>query len=115
MLVSGRFRVLLLRAASLCAAGGVLAGVVRRLSQSHLPAYRHLSTLLGDAAVARRIGIAGRHLGLPAILRVPRRTTHVAAWEDQRNAAGARVRWMFTTERARAKLARAYPDPAKES
>ena len=39
----------------------------------------------------------------------------IAAWERQRNAAGARVNWMFTTERARAKLARAYPDIAKES
>jgi hypothetical protein len=44
-----------------------------------------------------------------------RHVTEIAAWEDQRNAAGARVRWMFTTERARAKLARVYPDPAKES
>src|ERR1700676_4234902 len=39
----------------------------------------------------------------------------IAAWEHQRNAAGARVNWMFTTERARTKLARAYPDTAKES
>src|SRR6185436_5064774 len=34
-----------------------------------------------------------------------RLVTEIAAWEDQRNASGARVRWMFTTERARAKLA----------
>jgi transposase len=33
----------------------------------------------------------------------------VAAWERDRNAAGARVRWMFTTETARAKMGRAYP------
>jgi transposase len=39
----------------------------------------------------------------------------IAAWEQQRNAAGCRVTWMFTTERARAKMARAYPDPSKES
>jgi hypothetical protein len=39
----------------------------------------------------------------------------IAAWERQRNAAGARVNGMFTTERARTKMARAYPDPAKES
>ena len=39
----------------------------------------------------------------------------IAAWEHQRNAAGARVKWMFTTERARTKLARAYPDTANES
>ena len=41
--------------------------------------------------------------------------SEIAAWEQQRNALGARVQWMFTTERARTKLARAYPDPVKES
>jgi hypothetical protein len=44
-----------------------------------------------------------------------RLVAEIAAWERQRNAAGARVNWMFTTERARAKFARAYPDTAKES
>ena len=36
----------------------------------------------------------------------------IAAWERARNAAGARVRWMFTTEKARAQMGRAYPVPA---
>jgi hypothetical protein len=36
----------------------------------------------------------------------------IAAWERARNATGARVRWMFTTEKARAKMGRAYPVPA---
>src|SRR5258708_6380046 len=44
-----------------------------------------------------------------------RLVAEIAAWEQQRNAAGARINWMFTTERARAKLARAYPDTRKES
>ena len=35
----------------------------------------------------------------------------IAAWERRRNAAGARVKWMFTTEKARAKMGRAYPKP----
>jgi hypothetical protein len=39
----------------------------------------------------------------------------IAAWQRQRNEARARVKWMFTTERARTKLAHAYPDPTKES
>ena len=45
----------------------------------------------------------------------------IAAWECTRNAARARVRWMFTTENARAKMGRAYPKttppepPAKRS
>ncbi len=47
--------------------------------------------------------------------------SEIAAWERQRNASGARITWMFTTEKARAKLGRAYPQPtvskpqAKES
>jgi transposase len=41
--------------------------------------------------------------------------TEIAAWENQRNLSGAGIKWMFTTERARAKLARAYPGRLKES
>lgn len=37
----------------------------------------------------------------------------VAAWERKRNLSGARINWMFTTERAREKLGRAYPHPTK--
>jgi DDE superfamily endonuclease len=44
-----------------------------------------------------------------------RLVAEIAAWERQRDASGARVNCMFTTERARAKLGRAYPDIAKES
>ncbi len=36
----------------------------------------------------------------------------IAAWQRQRNATGARVEWMFTTEKARAKMGRAYPMPS---
>jgi len=39
----------------------------------------------------------------------------IAAWQRQRNADGARVNWMFTTERARTKMARAYPVLPNES
>src|SRR4051812_15314273 len=38
----------------------------------------------------------------------------VAAWQRRRNAAGARVKWMFTTEKARAKMGRAHPKPAAQ-
>jgi hypothetical protein len=42
--------------------------------------------------------------------------TEVAAWEHQRNSSGARIKWMFSTEQARVKMAKAYPKPtAKES
>ena len=44
-----------------------------------------------------------------------RLVSEVKAWEKQRNDSGARVKWMFTTDRARVKLARAYPGAPKES
>jgi transposase len=36
----------------------------------------------------------------------------IEAWEHLRNASGARIRWMFSTDKAREKLAKAYPVPA---
>jgi transposase len=39
----------------------------------------------------------------------------IAAWERQRNKSGARINWMFTPEKARAKMSRAYPTPLNES
>jgi transposase len=41
--------------------------------------------------------------------------SEIAAWERQRNAAGDRIKWMFTTDKARAKMGRAYPVTSKES
>ena len=41
--------------------------------------------------------------------------SEIEAWQRQRNASGARIKWRFTTAKARTKLARAYPDVAKES
>jgi transposase len=38
--------------------------------------------------------------------------SEIDAWERQRNATGARIKWMFTTDKARAKMGRAYPQPA---
>jgi transposase len=39
----------------------------------------------------------------------------IAAWERQRNAARARIKWMFTTDKARTKMGHAYPETPKES
>jgi hypothetical protein len=39
--------------------------------------------------------------------------SEIATWVKQRNEAKARIKWMFNTEKAREKLAHAYPDPAK--
>ena len=40
----------------------------------------------------------------------------IDVWQSQRNKTGARINWMFSTDKARTKMARAYPDPSlKES
>jgi transposase len=47
--------------------------------------------------------------------RIPDKATlmsEVGSWERRRNREGARINWMFTIERARTKLGRAYPVPA---
>ena len=41
--------------------------------------------------------------------------SEIEAWQRQRNASGARIKWKFTTQKARSKLERAYPGIAKES
>jgi len=41
--------------------------------------------------------------------------SEIDAWQRQRNASGARVKWKFTTQKAGTKLARAYPDTVKVS
>src|SRR5438477_12107498 len=55
--------------------------------------------------------------------RIPTRElleSEIAAWERHRNASGDRIKWMFTTDKARTKMGHAYPKiadtetPAKE-
>jgi putative flippase GtrA len=42
--------------------------------------------------------------------------TEIDAWQRQRNQTGASINWMFSTDKARSKMARAYPAPTfKES
>ena len=36
----------------------------------------------------------------------------INVWQSQRNQRGPRINWKFTTDKASAKLARAYPDPS---
>jgi len=83
--------------------------ILRRLEFHHTP--KHASWL---NMVEIEIGVLRTQC---VDRRIPDRATlerEVAAWERQRNQSGAKIKWMFTTERARAKLARAYPQPAKE-
>jgi transposase len=50
--------------------------------------------------------------------RIPDKATlikQIAAWERRRNAEKASIDWVFTVDRARQKLGRAYPQPATQS
>jgi len=45
-----------------------------------------------------------------------RLVAEIDAWQSQRNQSRARITWMFSTDKARTKMARAYPNPSlKES
>jgi hypothetical protein len=84
--------------------------VLRRLEFHYTP--KHASWL---NMVEIEIGVLRGQCLDRRIAERDRLTAEIAAWEQQRNAAGARITWMFTTERARAKMARTYPNPGKES
>jgi transposase len=46
--------------------------------------------------------------------RIPDKATlvsEISKWEQRRNAERARIKWLFTVDRARQKLGRAYPAP----
>jgi transposase len=84
--------------------------VLRRLEFHHTP--KHASWL---NMVEIEIGVLRGQCLNRRIGERERLVSEIHAWEHQRNVLGARVEWMFTTERARTKLARAYPAAIKES
>jgi transposase len=80
--------------------------VLRRIEFHYVP--RHASWL---NMVEIEIGVLASQCLDRRIESYARLVAEVAAWEKQRNAARARVNWSFTTEKARAKMGRAYPRP----
>lgn len=84
--------------------------VLRRLEFHYVP--KHASWL---NMVEIEIGVLAGQCLDRRIESVEQLRAEVAVWERQRNAAGARIKWMFTTEKARAKMGRAYPQPRVSS
>jgi transposase len=84
--------------------------VLRRLELHFVP--KHASWL---NMVEIEIGVLATQCLDRRIESYSRLVAETAAWEKQRNAARARINWMFTTEKARAKMGRAYPKPAAAS
>jgi transposase len=84
--------------------------VLRRLEFHFVP--KHASWL---NMVEIEIGVLAGQCLDRRIESYTRLRAEIATWEQQRNAARARIKWMFTTQKARAKMARAYPKPAAKS
>jgi transposase len=82
--------------------------VLRRLEIHHTP--KHASWL---NMVEIEIGVLRSQCLDRRIDSKEQITAEIAAWEQRRNAEQARIKWMFTTEKARDKLRKAYP--VKES
>jgi transposase len=80
--------------------------MLRRLEFHYTP--KHASWL---NMVEIEIGVLRSQCLDRRIATKPRLIAEVAAWERHRNASGARIQWMFTTYKARAKMGRAYPHP----
>jgi len=80
--------------------------LLRRLEFHYIP--KHASWL---NMVEIEIGVLASQCLDRRIETFSRLVAEVAAWEKQRNAGRARVNWSFTTEKARAKMGRAYPRP----
>ena len=84
--------------------------ILRRLEFHYTP--KHASWL---SMVEIEIGVLrgqclDRRIGELGVL-----VSEIEAWQRRRNVSGARIKWNFTTHKARSKLARAYPDTANES
>jgi transposase len=80
--------------------------VLRRLEFHYVP--KHASWL---NMVEIEIGVLRSQCLDRRIATRDQLVSETAAWERQRNTSGARIKWMFTTQKARAKMGRAYPDP----
>jgi transposase len=84
--------------------------LLRRLEFHYVP--KHASWL---NMVEIEIGVLVAQCLDRRIASIEQLTTEIAAWEQQRNASRARIKWMFTTEKARAKIGLAYPQPQANS
>jgi hypothetical protein len=83
---------------------------LRRLEFHYTPKHASWLNMVEIEIGVRRGRCLDRRINDPKRLR-----REVAAWERTRNAARARIKWMFTTAKARAKMGRTYPGTPKES
>lgn len=81
--------------------------VLRRLELHYVPKHASWLNMVEIEIGVLRSQCLDRRIAAKECL-----VSEIAAWERQRNASGARIKWMFTTDKARAKMGRAYPASA---
>jgi transposase len=84
--------------------------ILRRLEFHYTPKHASWLNMVEIEIGVLRGQCLDRRIGEREIL-----IAEIEAWQGQRNASGDRIKWKFTTQKARDKLARAYPDTTKES
>jgi transposase len=84
--------------------------ILQRLEFHHTPKHASWLNMVEIEIGVLRGQCLDRRIGERATLEA-----EINSWQQQRNASGACIKWKFTTEKARDKLARAYPDTTKES
>ncbi|WP_229188448.1 IS630 family transposase [Bradyrhizobium oropedii] len=84
--------------------------ILRRLEFHYTPKHASWLNMVEIEIGVMRGQCLDRRIDDPKRLR-----REIAAWERQRNAARSRIKWMFTTDKARSKMGRAYPNASKES
>ena len=84
--------------------------ILRRLEFHYTPKHASWLNMVEIEIGVLRGQCLDRRIDNPKRLR-----REIAAWERKRNAARSRIKWMFTTDKARAKMGRAYPATSKES
>lgn len=81
--------------------------VLRRLEFHHTPKHASWLNMVEIEIGVLRAQCLDRRIPDPQMLE-----SEIAVWQQQRNASGARIQWMFNAERARQKMGRLYPTPA---
>jgi transposase len=84
--------------------------ILRRLEFHHTPKHASWLNMVEIEIGVLRGQCLGRRIGERDQL-----VAEIDAWEQARNASGARINWMFDTQRARQKLGRAYPVTSNRS
>ena len=84
--------------------------ILRRLEFHHTPRHASWLNMVEIEIGVLRTQCLDRRIESRSLLE-----NEIKAWQNLRNRSGARIQWMFTTEKARAKMAKAYPNPTNES